>query len=59
MALRKSQGLGKQSLSQEGSNDKEFGSTENRIREEMKLSWSLSRIKLRVQINKDGEIESM
>jgi hypothetical protein len=36
--VRKSQGWGKLSLSQEGSKDEEFGSTENQVGEEIKLS---------------------
>jgi hypothetical protein len=36
--VRESQGQGKLSLSQEGSKDEEFGSTENRVGEEIKLS---------------------
>jgi hypothetical protein len=45
--------------SQEGSKDEEFGSTENRVGEEIKLSLRPSRIKLGVQIDKDCEIESI
>jgi hypothetical protein len=36
--VRKSQGWRKLSLSQEGSKDEEFGSTENQVGEEIKLS---------------------
>jgi hypothetical protein len=57
--IRESQGRGKLSPSHEGSNDEEFGSIENRVGEEIKLSYSPSRIKLGVQIGKDREIESM
>jgi hypothetical protein len=54
-----SQGWDKLSLSQEGSKDEEFGSTRNRVGEEIKLSYTPSRIKLGAQIDKDHEIESM
>jgi hypothetical protein len=36
--VRKSQGRGNLSLSQEGSKDEEFGSTKNQVGEEIKLS---------------------
>jgi hypothetical protein len=49
---------GKPRPSQEGSKDEEFVSTKSRVGEEMKLSYSPSRIKL-VQIGKDHEIESI
>jgi hypothetical protein len=51
--------LGKPRPSQEWSMDEEFGSTKNQVGEEIKLSESLSKIKLGVQIDKDHEIESI
>jgi hypothetical protein len=36
--VRKNEGWGKPRPRQEGSKDEEFGSTENRVREEIKLS---------------------